>query len=363
MDAGVYSLWPDYGIDAGQVFHAGMDYKMHGTINGTCTLRVEFDPLISFVSASITPDVVESTYIEWFFTNPATPYWNCMSMFFELDSSAVAGQIMNWEASFSCTTSDVCPGNDVVTRITEVLSGPLKTQATDSAPISIIVLHTGNQLNGDITHDDSTFSYMINFQNLTSDTAFHIRIIDHLSPHLDIRTLSQPFSMLPYKLYIPDDQTIIWEFDNVAMPDTGSSYIESYSFVQYNIRMKQNLPFGTQIENHAWVYFNREDSTMTNITSNTIVDPDGIVDASGEDAILQIFPNPANGTFSVAFNYDNPGRYSVELKNVLGQLVFARSFEHDIYTDISIDQDLEAGIYLVTIVGNGNAYAGKLVME
>lgn len=363
LDAAIFSLWPDYGVNAGLQFSAGMDWKIFGMVNGTCTLRLDFDPLIDFISAGVSPTTIGTDYVEWEFTDPVTPVGGCMPMTFYLDSSAVDGQILNWNATFTCTSTDNCPGSNQLTRISEVITGPMKFQATEFAPVSKISIHTGDQITGNVTHADSTFSYMINFQNITADTARHIRIIDRLSPHLDISTLSQPFSMIPYKLFVLDDQTIVWEFDNVAMPDSGSSFIDSYSFVQYNIRMKQNLPIGTDIFNSAWVYFNREDSIMTNITKNTIVDPDGILDSDEARKHLYLYPNPTTEDFNLQFNSSVSGIYLITVNNVLGQNIYSLSFEHDSETILNIDRSFAPGAYAVSVSNGNDTFIQKLVVQ
>lgn len=363
VDAGIYSLWPDYGIVAGEDFNTGMDWKIFGTVNGSCTLRVDLPPLVSFVSAMITPTNVGSDFVEWVFTNPVTPIGTCMGITFHLDASAVAGQLLTWEASFICTSTDACPGNNYFSRTCEIQDGPAKFSATEFAPVSKIALHTGNQETGDITHDDSTFCYIINFQNVTADTARHVRIVDHISEHLDIRTISQPFSMSPHKFYILDDQTVIWEMDEIAMPDTASGYINSYSFVQYNIRMKQNLPIGTDIFNSAWVYFNREDSIMTNITKNTIVNPDGIQDSDEAIKHLHLYPNPSSDHFNLRFDSPMAGNYFISVNDVLGKNIYSFAFEHDSETILNIDGGFSPGAYFVSVSNENETFIQKLVVQ
>ena len=242
------------------------------------------------------------------------------------------------------------------------LSGARRSNE-EYAPINKVVIHTGDQQTGFITHDDSTFCYIINFQNVTADTARHVRIIDRISPNLDIRTISQPFSMSPHKFYILDDQTVVWEMDDIAMPDTASGYINSYSFVQYNIRMKQGLPVGTEIENSAWVYFNREDSIMTNITRNTIVDPDGILNSTTEEQVLRVYPNPSSKGFHVAFESGATGNYILEIRNLLGQTVYVKDIYHDSMSLVYVNAELPSGCYHVSLRGLSRTYSTKVIVE
>mgnify|MGYP002628696042 CR=1 FL=1 len=363
MDAGIYSLWPDFGIRAGEEFNSGMDWKILGTLNGTCALRVDLPALVTFVDAGFVPTNVGSGFVEWIFTNPTTPIGGCMGMTFYLDSTAQEGELLTWDASFTCTTQEACLNNNTFTRTNEVQEGPAKFQAAPFAPVSKIVIHTGDQETGDVTPNDSTFYYLINFQNTTSDTAFHVRIVDHLSPHLDIKTLSQPFSMSPHKFHVLEDNTIVWEMDAIVLPDSGTSYIDSYSFVQYNIRMKPNLPIGTVIENSAWVFFNREDSVMTNVTRNTIIDPDNVRELDDSKSSLSIYPNPSNGSFLVRFESVEIGDYQLIVTDILGKQLVHESFRHDETTVQNLNLKLSSGSYLLEVQGQGFAEIQKFIVE
>ena len=360
FDAGVYSIWAVYGMNAGRPFNTGMDYKIFGTLTGTCTLHLEFDPLITFNYASITPDVIGSNYLEWIYdSNTQTPFWNCMSMNFTLDSSATAGQQLVWTGYFSCTDNDACPANDTIIRTHTVQSGPLKMESTYPGPISKEVLHTGNQVNGDITHADSTFSYIISFQNTTPDTVCSVIIIDELSPYLDITTMSQPFAMHTQHVeqQVPNSQTIVWIFDNLVLTDTASDYENSYGFVQYNIRMKPNLPIGTIIENRAWVIFNYGDSIATNIVSNKIVATDSYPENNLTDK-LRIYPNPTTNILTIE-TQTSKGIY--QLQDVTGKVLLTGSVTATRFNlDISA---LSKGIYLLSLVDGEQQVHRKIIKE
>ena len=124
-----------------------------------------------------------------------------MGMQFTLDSSATAGTQLAWTGVYNCGSTDGCPGNDTLTTIAYVISGPARTSRTNGFNY-IEVEHTGNAM-GEITTADSVFSYIIMFQNTGNDTAYHLTIVDTLSPHLNIETISYPFSSKPFKMYMP----------------------------------------------------------------------------------------------------------------------------------------------------------------
>jgi hypothetical protein len=359
FDATVVGFNAYNGVHAGRTFNAQMDYKLYGNFTGGCTLTLEFDPLITFVSATIPPSVTGPGYIQWTYmgnTTP-TPFWHCVGMTFYLDSSAVAGQNIEWTATFSCTENDACPDNNEIIRNYTIQSGPLKTESTYWGPIAKEVLHTGNQSNGNISHSDSTFSYIINFQNTTPDTVKHVFIIDKLSPYLDVTTLSMPFAMQPYKLYVPDDETMVLEIDNINLPPAETDFAASYGFIQYNIRMKPNLPFGTVIENKAWIRYNYGDSIETNKVSNLLVNPDSYPENTINSEI-NIYPNPANTSVIIESKIAK-GIY--QLQDLTGKVLLRGSVTA---TKFSLDiSALSKGIYLLSLIDGEQQVNKKVVKE
>ena len=194
-----------------------------------------------------------------------------MGMTFNLDSSATAGTELVWTGSYNCGAPDNCPGNDSLTTTATVISGPAQRGQTNGFNL-MKVEHTGNAM-GEITTSDSAFSYIIMFQNTGTDTAYHMTIVDTLSPHLNIETISYPFSSKPFKMYLPGNNVVIWEFDNILLPDHGTDFQNSYGFLQYNILMKPNLSPGTIIEQRVAITYNYGDSYLTNTVTNTLALP------------------------------------------------------------------------------------------
>ena len=78
-----------------------MDFKSHGTTTDTCRLRLNFDQAVDFTSASIAPDIVTGTYIEWLFPPGTTPDWYCMEMTFYLDPNTSAGTTLVWTGTYT----------------------------------------------------------------------------------------------------------------------------------------------------------------------------------------------------------------------------------------------------------------------
>ena len=133
FDAAIITLFPYYGNEAGETFNAWIDFKTSATNAENCTLRIEHDPLLTLLSSDINSTQSGANFVEWVFPPGAAPYFYCMHMQWHLDSTAIEGELLHWEASFLCDDNiDDCPGNNVIVRDVEIINGPLERVADDS---------------------------------------------------------------------------------------------------------------------------------------------------------------------------------------------------------------------------------------
>ena len=357
FDVGVYSVWSYNCIHAGQCIDVFMDFKTFGTITDTCTLRLEFDPLLSFNWAMINPDVIGSNFIEWHFTAATVPSsWYCMGMNFCLDSAAVAGQTLAWTATYDCDgDGGACAGNDTVVRTWTVMSGPAKS-GINSLQTMHVFHPQGNETN--IFPDNDYFSYVINYQNYLSEDVNHVVIVDTLSEHLDVNTVTRPFGNdMDVQFYIQEPNILIWEMNTIALNDTSQGINGSFGFVQYNVSLKPNLPVGTVIENQAHIYMNHKEPVSTNKSELTIVNQLSIQDAENEIEAL-IYPNPTSNSLFIQVLEDEEVS-NVSVIDALGNTVFTQNTSNK---DISISmENLPAGIYFVQVNTVNNRLVRKIM--
>jgi len=360
FDVGIYSIRSFSGIYAGKEFTAWMDFKANGGINDTCRLRLTYDPLVIFISATLPPDIVTGTYIEWVFPPGQAPSWYCVEMTFLLDAKAVAGTDLTWTGVYYCGSPDGCPGNDTLSVTETVLTGPLK-RAQDNGFNYMEAEHTGTAT-GSLTVEDSVFSYIIMFQNTGTDTAYHLTIVDTLSPHLNIHTISRPFSSHPYRLHVPSSNIVIWEFDNILLPDSTTDFLHSYGFVQYNIHMKPNLSPGTRIEHRGAISINYGEAYLTNKTVLIIKQPDdttGIANPEGK-AQLKIYPNPGSGIFMIEMPEARKEAVRLKVYDAMGKIVIDKPAIRT-KEELNINGYPE-GIYLVKVESDNYSTTGKIVV-
>jgi choice-of-anchor B domain-containing protein len=86
----------------------------------------------------------------------------------------------------------------------------------------------------------------------------------------------------------------------------------------------------------------------------------GIESHSKSASNLIFFPNPASDKIAVHYNTSSPS--VIQIKNILGQLVYEKHFESDIHEYIPV-KELKDGTYMLTLIENGNTATKKLIVS
>ncbi len=138
--------------------------------------------------------------------------------------------------------------------------------------------------------------YLVRFQNTGTDTAFTVVIRDEISAWLDPSTLRPGASSHPFSYdYFGEGTQVKFTFDNILLPDSSKSQAGSQGFVSYRIKVRDDVPFGTTIENQAGIFFDFNEPIYTNTTQHR-VDTNYLLVSSWEPAWkgagLSVSPNP-----------------------------------------------------------------------
>lgn len=168
---------------------------------------------------------------------------------------------------------------------------------------------------GDIA-DTQKLTYTIHFQNTGTAIAHNIVVVDTLSTNLDPTTLKVISSSNAINTVIEGGHIVKFIFDNINLPDTGTSKTTSIGVFTYTIKPISNLKPGSKIINRAGIYFDANRPVFTNKTINTISAPTGIQTISAPFN-MACFPNPFTTSTSVVFNTE--GNHYLELYDVTGR--------------------------------------------
>jgi uncharacterized repeat protein (TIGR03803 family) len=169
---------------------------------------------------------------------------------------------------------------------------------------------------GDITAA-TLLSYTIHFQNTGTAVAKNIVVADTLSPYLDPTTLKVTSASSEVVTTISSGNIVKFTFNGINLPDTTMSKTLSIGIVKYTILPLSSDIAGTQIKNHAGIYFDANAEIITNTTINTIPGAPLFVQNISTALNIAAFPNPFTTTTSIVFNTD--GLHYLEVDDVTGR--------------------------------------------
>ncbi|MCP4439197.1 MAG: T9SS type A sorting domain-containing protein [Aureispira sp.] len=220
-------------------------------------------------------------------------------------------------------------------------------------------------------------SYTIRCQNTGTDTAFTVKIVDHLAPSLDLSTLKMGAASHPYTWSV-EGRLLEIVFDNILLVDSNTNEPGSHGFVQFEIDQVLNNSIGTEIENTAAIYFDFNEPVITNTTLHTIGERFIVVadeeseekdtskssmDADNSAPVeLLISPNPLADLATVTVKGGDYEQIQFVLYDMAGKkLRDIRSSQSTFELDAT---HLFKGMYLYRIIGDGEVIgSGKLIVN
>lgn len=212
--------------------------------------------------------------------------------------------------------------------------------------------------------------YLVRFQNIGSDTAVNVVILDTLSTDLNIFTVQSGVSSHPYEFRMYGARVLEWRFNNIMLPDSTTDEPGSHGFVMFKVQQVSDLPFGTVIENTANIYFDFEEPVITNTYFHTVTDLDyqlvGGIDATNSGRTIpsfSVFPNPSNSIFNLVMK-DALGEVGIIVTDNMGREVLMEHFSTTGNSARTIDMSGKAsGIYFLRVQTENGAGVVKLVKE
>lgn len=207
--------------------------------------------------------------------------------------------------------------------------------------------------------------YLVRFQNTGTDTAFNVVIRDELSDFLDISTIRPGAASHPYDFDISPGGELVFNFNNIMLPDSNVNEAASHGFVEFKVAQKPNLDLETKIYNFAGIYFDFNAPVITNETLHTI--GESIFTVSIDPVLIpstnvNVFPNPFTNFANIEIEGLDIEKGEFKLYDVAGRLLRREQFNSNNFTIHK--KDLQAGMYFFTIENAGQLItSGKIVAQ
>jgi len=214
---------------------------------------------------------------------------------------------------------------------------------------------------------NTDLEYHIRFQNTGTAVAFNVEIWDTLSTFLDPSTIIPGASSHPYSWELTGTGVLVFNFDNIMLPDSNSNEAASHGFVKFRIKQDLMNPLGSIISNTAAIIFDMNVPVLTNTTFHEV----------GEDFIavsvetignrptmnIKVYPNPFQKQARIDVEGETFEVLEVHVVDVMGREVQFQRVEFEQQIDI-YRQGMTAGVYFFQLLGDGELIGtGKIIVQ
>ena len=240
-----------------------IDFSNYGTTNPSGIIAVELDEIVSFVSASVTPDSINGQYYYWHFDELDLFGHEQFHVTLQMPDFTFSGDTMT--SSLTITVPGQNGQPDQV--YTDTLH---QTLVCAYDPNDKTVNLTGIGTEGYIPLGTAELEYTVRFQNTGNAYAADVRITDQLSTLLDWSSLEFLASSSPAEITVNSDGLATFLFSGINLPDATTDEMGSHGFIRYRIRINENAEESDEILNTANIYFDFNPAVVTNTTLNTL---------------------------------------------------------------------------------------------
>lgn len=323
-------------------YHPTFQNDGYTILNGSLTFT--HDPSQTFVSSSITPDLISGNSYTFNITNllPGAQFSPIITL-----TEPAAGTIMNCTTTATVSDAYGFLGN-YSHDFPQVVTCSYDPNDKNVDPAGVGAPH--------FVEMDSWLNYQIRFQNTGTDTAFTVVIVDTLDAALDRNTLSITGHSHPVDVTYTPSGEVTFRFNNILLPDSNVNEPGSHGFVSYRIKGLSTNPDPTEVNNTAYIYFDLNSPIVTNTTLTTLSDNFlGIGYFSTEASLFSLSPNPMSNGAWLRYLGKGIEAISIEMIDLSGRVV--RSSEEMQNGSLFISNTgLSSGTYILKISSDSISY-------
>jgi hypothetical protein len=201
--------------------------------------------------------------------------------------------------------------------------------------------------------------YLIRFQNVGSDTAYKVVVVDTIDTEfLPLTKIVIDEVSHPYDLDIKDN-ILTWTFYNILLPDSTTDEPGSHGYIKYTASVKPGLKVGDTIINRAYIYFDYQKVLPTNIAMSIIVKPDiSIFEKDKPDNGITLYPNPTSGEIFIKTKNDLDIK-SIKVVDILGNTIISHQINGTQEIKLS---ELLPGQYILILNSDQRSFVKKFIV-
>lgn len=211
---------------------------------------------------------------------------------------------------------------------------------------------------------DTDITYIIRFQNIGTDTAYNIKVMDTLSFSLDPSSVRPGESSHEYEFEM-DGRTAVFLFGGIKLPGSDVNKELSKAYVSFTVSQSPNLPLETVILNRAAIYMDFYAPSFTNEYFHTVgynFLPSTTVTVLRPDVEVKVFPNPISEQAIFDLEATRFSKGEMVLFERSGKMVDSQVFDSSRFTYQR--KDLPSGNYFFKLLLDGEHVAsGQILMD
>ncbi len=330
-----------------------LTYKNEAAMPKTGTVVLTIDPLTTFVSSVPPPDAQSGNIITWNYANLLSLETRQIDLMLHMPGVINLGDTITTTAIINPIPGDMFPPNNYDT-IHQVIIGSFDPND------KIVDKGVGPQ---GYTLLGEPLEYTIRFQNTGTAAANTVRIHDKINSNMDMESFCLIASSHDVSVEMADSNRLIFLFENIMLPDSGSNQAGSCGFVKFVIKPNDSLPENTVVTNQAKIYFDFNPAILTNQTLNTYINEPLLtdLDVNLKDNAIVIFPNPTKGLINITFTEtDKDAR--VDVMNSCGQMIISKAINNQNQTTLDLS-GLVKGMYFIKVQTENKVMVKKIVIE
>jgi uncharacterized repeat protein (TIGR01451 family) len=211
---------------------------------------------------------------------------------------------------------------------------------------------------------DQVLTYTIRFQNIGNHAASTVRISDKLPEGLDMSTLKLVSQSHPNMHINAVGNNVVFQFDDIMLPDSSSNAEGSNGYLVFTIRPKQGIAAGTRLINKASIRFDNYEEVITNEVMNTIQSK------SQEEQLLEVkaYPNPAADVVYLKLEhkfgkFTNRRITMIEMIDMSGRNILTKQFTETDELRLNLPLWLNGFFYIRITDNERNTYVQRILVR
>jgi uncharacterized repeat protein (TIGR01451 family) len=344
---GVYDLVAQINADAtrpGFNNNVYVQVSNVGTEPTTAAITFDFETDQTWVSSSVTPATQTGNTANWTVTMAPGETWNA-TVTLHTDAAAPLGLAVDHDLNALNAINDTTPANNMA-HWHDVTVGSFDPNDKTAFPAG---------MNPAQLESGAPIEYVIRFQNTGTYLAENVRVTDTLSNDLDLATFKYTSASHSNHWQL-NDGVLVFQFDNILLPDSNANEPGSHGFVKFSIQPSQELAVGESITNIANIYFDYNQPVITEPCVFLIDATIGVTEANTTG--IQLYPNPTNALLHISSEQTLKSVSVLQLDGRLVRNEIATGQQHQL--DLSA---LQTGIYLVNVVTERGNFTSRVVVQ